>query len=274
MLLANVHCHPHDVVSSSDSSKISTNTMFNILEWVRLLRNRDSTRNNYYNIWKNFNKFILQLDMIPSSWEDRVYLFLAHLVNTGKQSTTIKSYFSALKSILWDDPYELSNGDMELRAITRACHLINDKLHPRFPIKLEFLEILLFEIEHFYHDQIYLKTLFQVIFTTGYYGLLRISEVVGSIHALQARDIHVAQNKKKILLCLYSSKTHGQESKPQKVKIAGHEKISMKDKSQTIAHFCPFTLMKKYISIRGDYSTVDEPFFTLQGAMGIEQHLV
>ena len=48
----------------------------------------------------------------------------------------------------------------------------------------------------------------------------------------------------------------------------------MKDKSRTIAHFCPFTLIKKYIFIRGDYSTVEEPFFTLQGAMGIEQHLV
>ena len=63
--------------------------MFDILERVKLQRNRDLTQKNYYTIWKLFNKFVIQLDVIPTTWEDRVYLFLAYMVVTGKKSATM-----------------------------------------------------------------------------------------------------------------------------------------------------------------------------------------
>ena len=102
--------------------------MYNILERVKLLRNRDSTRANYYSIWKSFNRFLLQLDVRPTQWEDRIDLFLAHLVHSGKKSATVKSYYSAIKAVLWDDKYDLQSSELELCAITRACRAMNDKL--------------------------------------------------------------------------------------------------------------------------------------------------
>ena len=120
----------YNTSSSSNPSKISTSAMFNILERLKLNRNRKSTQENYYTVWKLFNKFIVKLDKIPDNWEDRVFLFLTHMVLNGQKSTTVRSYFSAIKSILWDDHYELSNNELELRAITRACKLSNDQLQP------------------------------------------------------------------------------------------------------------------------------------------------
>ena len=136
-----------DIGSSSGSSRISATAMTRILENLKIRRNRDSTRANYYAIWKSFSRFTLKLDEIPEHWEDRIFLYLTNLVREGKKSTTVRSYFSALKATLWDDGYELRNRDLELRAITRACRLVNDTLQACFPIKLDFLEKLLCEID-------------------------------------------------------------------------------------------------------------------------------
>ena len=35
-------------------------------------KNRSSTYRNYTTIWKNFNKFVIRLDIIPIKWEQRV----------------------------------------------------------------------------------------------------------------------------------------------------------------------------------------------------------
>ena len=49
--------------------------------------------------------------------------------------------------------------------------------------------------------------------------MLRIGEVTRSQHILKAPHIHIGSNKNKILLILYSSKTHSQASGPQQIKI-------------------------------------------------------
>ena len=64
---------------------------------------RESTKKNYLSIWRQFNGFLIRLDKKPKQWEDRVALFLAFQVEKGAQSATIKSYTSAIKSVLKDD---------------------------------------------------------------------------------------------------------------------------------------------------------------------------
>ena len=251
--------------------------MQRILEKVKLLRNRSSTRANYYSLWKLFNKFIIQLDTIPDTWEERVYLYLAHLVHTGKKSTTVRSYLSGIKAILWDDKYELQENAMELKATTRACRLINDKIHPRRPIKLDLLEIILFEIDRMFASQPYLRKMYQVLFATAYYRLFRIGEIAMSNHAMQARDVNIGTNKDKILIYLYSSKTHGPESKPQKIKIAASHSPSQliqTKRNQEFRHFCPFKLLLDYMLVRGDYLHEEEPFFVLQGHIPLNHDLI
>ena len=73
--------------------------MFNILEQLKMQRNRSSTKANYVKIWRLFNNFVIKLDIMPKNWEDRVFLFVTHLALKGRKSSTIRSYVSAIKAI-------------------------------------------------------------------------------------------------------------------------------------------------------------------------------
>ena len=116
----------HYVEPSSNTSKISTTRMENILNKLKLQNKRDSTAVTYLSVWRKFNSFIIQLDKIPPTWEERIALFGAFLVQTGKQSCTIKSYYSAIKATLRDDDYAVNNDRVMLITLTKACKLVND----------------------------------------------------------------------------------------------------------------------------------------------------
>ena len=67
--------------TKSTSSSISVRHMQEILDNLRTTR--ESTARNYYGIWKNFNKFVVCLDAKPKTWERRVALYGAYLVDKG-----------------------------------------------------------------------------------------------------------------------------------------------------------------------------------------------
>ena len=210
-----------------------------------------------------FNKFIVCLDVKPSSWERRVALFCAYLVDRGNKSTTIKSYVSAIKCILkLTDKYVWNDSLLLLNSLTKTCRLINDKLYQRLPIKKGLLELLLFELERIFKDSEYNEILFKAIFVMAYYGLMRVSEIASegnsvTDHAVKACNVFVATNKEKILLLLYSSKTHGAESPPQKIKITSSENYS----GETV-HFCRFKIFERYRQLRGTTcQSFNEDFF-------------
>lgn len=71
---------------------------YRIKEKIKSLSIRASRRRSYYNRWKSLNKFLLKFDSIPESWEDRVTLYVTHLINEKKKSSTVKSYLSAIGS--------------------------------------------------------------------------------------------------------------------------------------------------------------------------------
>ena len=195
-----------------------------MLEKLKNNQTRESTSNNYLMIWRKLNKFLLSLDnKLICSWEEKTALFGAYLVDCGVQSSTLKSYFSAIKHILKLDGYKWDEGKVLLSALVRGCRLVNDKVKTRLPIQKGLLEMLLFEIKRKYNGvspQPYLTVLYQAIFCLAYYGMLRVGELSLGSHTIKACNIHVGNNKDKILIVLYSSKTHGVESRPQKVKIS------------------------------------------------------
>ena len=101
--------------------------------------------------------------------------------------------------------------------------------------------MILFELEREFQSQPYLKSLYQALFAIAYYGLFRIGEVAWGPHTMQARNVFIAVNKCKILIILYTSKTHGIEARPQRIKISalqecGEEKLG----KNSYRHFCPF----------------------------------
>ena len=154
----------------------------------------------------------MNLDEKPPSWESRTTLYIAYLIESGKQSASIKSYVSAIKKLLVLDGYDWKDNEVLLTSLTKACRRINDKVTARLPIQCGFLEMILFEC-HFnaQNGQIFLEYLYKSVFMLCYHGMMRIGEVTMSPHVIKAKNVHIAKNKDKILLVLYSSKTHSEE---------------------------------------------------------------
>ena len=221
-------------------------------------RNHDTTNRNYLGIWRNFNKFLVRLDKMPSTWEQRTILFCAYLIDKGMKSTTIKSHISAIKNVVQLDNYEWDDNQMLLTTLTRACKNINDAVFIRCPIRCNLLEIILFEVDRVLPGQFYLITMYRAFFALTYYGLFRVGELAKGDHPAKAKDVHIATNKKKILIVLHSSKMHAKDSLPQKIRISADGQIT---KKKIGTWFCPFDLAVNFIRIRGDYRSLQEQFF-------------
>ena len=239
--------------------------MNNILERLKNRQTRDSTAKNYIGIWRQLNKFIIKLDYKDNlSWEEKTALFGAYLVDGGVQSSTLKSYFSAIKFILKQDRYEWKDSKLLLSSLIRGCKLENDKLKVRLPIQKGLLEMILFEVERKFdhlNPQPYLAAMYKALFSLAYYGMMRVGELTKSDHTLKASDLHIGNNKDKILIILYTSKTHGKESKPQHIKISATKGGNNKTK-----FFCPFKLVLNYMSFRGPYKEGEYFFVFADGS--------
>ena len=98
-------------------------------------QNRESTAKNYLNIWRIFNKFLLRLDKPlrkKVSWEDKMALFGAYLIDLGHQSSTVASHFSAIKGVLKADGYKWNDQEVFLGTLIRSCRLSNDVIKNSF----------------------------------------------------------------------------------------------------------------------------------------------
>ena len=151
----------YDEVSlSSGSSRILVSRIKTIMEKLKSNQTRELTKKNFLGIWRHFNNFIICLDHQQSSWEDNLVLFGTHLVDLGSQSSTIKSYFSAIKHILHTDGYEWDDNKAMLTTITKSCKLMNDRVFVRLPISKNLLELMIIEINRILDKQPYLKCMY------------------------------------------------------------------------------------------------------------------
>ena len=100
-----------------------------------------------------------------------------------------------------------------------------------------------------------------------YFGLLRVLEVADGYgsYPILAKDVHIGRNKKKMLLILCSSKTHGKHNDPQLVKISSisnkNQQYNDKAVKSDKALPCPYQLLWKFSSIRGGFKCDTELFF-------------
>ena len=240
----------------SSSSSISTNAIEQVIENLRGKRHRASTKRNYYCIWRKFNEFFIKLDKKPRQWEDRLTLFVRYLIQEKLKSQTIKSYISAIKAVLMEDGVELNENKYLLTSLTKACKYTNDIIRTRLPIQKNLLRLILDKTEDHFAYQHYLTLLYKAVWVLAYYGMLRISEIATGEHPILASDVHISENKRKILFILRTSKTHWTDVKPQRVKITGAN-------SKELERHCPFFIINQYIEIRGDCAMTREPFFIL-----------
>ena len=208
------------------------------------------------------------MDNKPKNWEDRLTLFVGYLVQCKKKSTTIKSYISAIKAVLAAEKIKISEDAYLISFLTKVCRITNDKIRTRLPIYKKMVNVLLDRCETYFgkKQQVFQAKLYRAVFVSMYYGMLRISEVTEGEHAVKALDVHIADNKNKILFILRSSKTHTRENKPQIITI-------MNDKSacttKDINH-CPFVILNEYLACRPSCKSFDKQFFVFQGRLPLK----
>ena len=266
--------------SSSSSSRFSTYYLEGILDQLKNEAHQDSTKLTYYNIWKNFNQFIIKLDRMPKSWEDRLSLYCAFLITVkNRKSSTIRTYVSAIKHVLKTDGYDWDDGKILLNTLTKSCKLKNDVLKVRLPIQRGLLDLILFKIQRKYQNQPYLEALYITAFLLQYFGLMRIGEIADSVHSIKAVNVHDAKQHNRLLIILYSSKTHGRDSQPQKIKILGNKAIEIIDQYSSLSKyharknlgkFCPVEWTRRFIQLRTPIKHEEENFFILSDGGAIQ----
>ena len=255
-------------MDSSTSSAISTLVIRSIIDRLHLNCHRSSTKKNYYTVWRLFNQFYIRLDNKPDNWEDRIILFVGYLIDNGKKSTTVKSYVSAIKSVLHDDNIIVNEDRCLLNALTKACRYHNDQIRTRLPIGRGLLNLINSSIRNsIYENQPYLACMYIALMSTAYFGLFRVGELTESQHAIKADDIHIGENKDKLMFVLHTSKTHCHDVKPQVVKISSvsnpegctaHQRLFCTSASDLT---CPFTLLHNYIRMHKQIKQPDEQLF-------------
>ena len=213
---------------------------------------------------------------MPKLWEDRLCLYCTFLIMIkGRKSTTIRTYVSAIKYVLTNDGYEWSDGKVLLNTLTKSCKMKYDRLKVRLPIQKGLLELILFRIQRKFETQPYLEATYITIFLMQYYGLMRIGEIADSIHSVKAVNVHEARikNQDRLLIVLYTSKTHGLDAPPQKIKILGNKSIEISDaqliskytiNKHELGKFCPVEWAKRYILLRGPTRNEKENLFVLR----------
>ena len=259
--------------TSTSSLNISTLSIRGIIDRLKSQQHRDSTHAQYYAIWKIFNKFIIRLDVKPLEWEDRVNLFMGFMIANRKQSSTVRTYISAIKSVLLENDIELNEDRFLLNSPIRACKITDDSIQTRIPIEKDLLHLLIASVKRTFGDQSYLSKLYSAMLLTAYFGLFRIGEITASPYTITARDVHIGINKNKLLFVLRSSKTHGKGTKPQLIKISSviptHQPESYGD-----LRICPFIHLKRYIAARGSRtsSASHEQFFIFRDNTLVHAH--
>lgn len=99
--------------------------------------------------------------------------------------------------------------------------------------------------------QIYMGKWLRAIFVMAYYGLFRVSELVG-IHRIKVRDVVYATTRQRVTIYLRSSKTRSTADPPKVAHITG---------SKRMKSLCPFKIISEFTEVRGrKTSSWDEPF--------------
>lgn len=228
-----------------------------------------ATKDMYHKVWCNFNRFLLCFDDLPTSWEEKLVLYATFLADIGNASATVASYISAIRYVLKHDGVEINNNSCQLASIIRACKLHNDVVTVRMPIGFNLLNLILQEIDKDFcrKGQPYLSALYRAITVAGYYGMMRVSELVGK-HAVVTEDVKISRNllKRKVKLILRSSKTHRRGNSPQLIDVIPDQEVL-----GTIN--CPFNILANFAQIRPHRINPGSQFFCFSdGSRVTERH--
>lgn len=177
---------------------------------------------------------------------------------------------SAIRYVLRHDGIEVNNTCCKLSSIIRAYKIHNDVVTVRRPIMSGLLKLILIQVDKKFYDQgqPYLASLYKAIFVSAYYGLMRISELVGR-HAVNTEDVHISKtsSKAKVKYVLRLSKTHTKGKRPQIVDIhPDYQVLGTK--------FCPVSIISEFSKLRPPREVFGENYFVFSDGSPVTEHQV
>lgn len=88
----------------------------------------DTTHETYHSAWCSFNDFVIKLNATPDRWEDRLILFVVFLIDKKHLPSAIKTYTSAIKSVLQEDGVETNLDSFILASLLKACKYVDREM--------------------------------------------------------------------------------------------------------------------------------------------------
>ena len=151
---------------SSHSSKLLTDYFERTIERIKTSKYAPATKEMYHTAWVSMNNFLVSLDWIPYTWEDKLATFLACLIK-------------------------------------EASKYINKSLTIRLPIQRVLIRILVEKKGESYllKNQVYLAKLYWAMVMTAYYGLFRIGKIANDkiVFVLRTSKPHKVHNKPQVV---------------------------------------------------------------------------
>ena len=111
--------------SSSDGTKLSLDYLTHIAKKFKTQNRQPSTKHTYKQAWYNFNDFLICMDKMPDSWNDRICLFVPQLIVEKHPPPIIQSYVSAVKAILREEGVEIEDNSVALAALIHSAKHVN-----------------------------------------------------------------------------------------------------------------------------------------------------
>lgn len=255
---------------------MSTEYFMKVLEELEVRAVEDSTMEVYMVAWRAINDFYCRLDNKPKPWDQRMSLFIAFMQKKRFEKATIKTYISGIKYVLRNILHiDVDDKAFQFTALIKAARYKNNKVSLRMPIKLGLLNRILEEVSNVkkLSNQPYLVALYRAMFVAAYYGLLRVGEMTGK-HALTAKNMHIARNKKKVQMRLWTSKTLKWGSWPQDIKIDGLHDCKLcypTAQGKSSEKYCPVHILAEYNALR-EQTKGDCKFFTFKNGIPVTGH--
>lgn len=265
-----------DCRSSEHDSLLSTEFFEKVLQELEFRAVEDSTMHVYMTAWRSMQDFYCRLDRKPKPWDQRMSLFIAYMIKKRFEKATIQTYISGIKYVLRNILHiNVDDNAFRFTALIKSARYKNNKINLRMPIKINLLNRILDEVEKIprFGNQPYLVALYRAMFASAYYGLLRVGEMTGS-HAVTAKNVHIAKNKRKAQFRLWTSKTLKWGNWPDDIKIDGlHDcKRCYPNFTGKSSHrYCPVHILYDYNQLR-EPTKGTKRFFTFKQGLAVSGH--
>ncbi len=191
------------------------------LEQLKQKGVQGSTWKQYSAAWNHFTAFLAKLDEPVFSWEDRLMLFVVHMVEECKSPATIRSHLTGIRYLMRLEGIELQSNNFLYNVILKVCNKLRAEsgmIYVRIPLTECLTKKLVAAIQRFPMSS-YDKLLYSAVICTAYYGLFRIGEVIDSQHAMRLENMQINPRTLGVKIKVTSSKTMRPGDLPWTVKI-------------------------------------------------------